>query len=102
MLDQLLLLATILTQWQCPVAFSEALNLLHWVMRGVLYRHTATAIEMASKVGFLLLLCFLLPRRPLASRGSWCSPGHAALGNAHRIAPAHPQGLQNGPQRGYI
>jgi hypothetical protein len=30
------------------------------------------------------------------------SPGHAALGDAHCIAPEHPQGLQNGLQQSYI
>jgi hypothetical protein len=37
-----------------------------------------------------------------ASRGFQCSAGHAAFGNAHRIAPVHLQGLQNGSQLRYI
>jgi hypothetical protein len=46
-----MLLAEIPTQWQHPVASSEALDLLHWAMHAVLYRRTAAAIKMASKVG---------------------------------------------------
>ncbi len=49
--DHVLLLATILAQWQRPVASSEVLDLLHWEMRVVLHRSTTTAIKMASKVG---------------------------------------------------
>jgi hypothetical protein len=49
--DQLQLLATILSQWLRPVASTKALDLLHQVMRMVLYRRTAMAIKMASKVG---------------------------------------------------
>ncbi len=49
--DQLHLLAAILAQWQRPVASIKALDLLHWALCVVLYRRTAAAIEMASKVG---------------------------------------------------
>ncbi len=35
----------------------------------------------------------------LLSTSDGGSPGHAALGDAICIAPAHPQGLQNWPQR---
>jgi hypothetical protein len=48
---QLQLLAAILAQWQRPVASIKALDLVHWVICVVLYRRTAAAIEMASKVG---------------------------------------------------
>ncbi len=41
----------VLAQWWRLVAFVKATNLLHRAMRLVLYRHIATAIEMASKVG---------------------------------------------------
>jgi hypothetical protein len=37
----------ILAQWWCPVASSEALDLLHWAMRSVTYRRIAMAIKMA-------------------------------------------------------
>ncbi len=58
---------------------------------------------------WLLFVC-LLPWQPLGQYGaSSCpmpafsgfrsSPGHATSGNAVCIAPAHPQGLRNGPQR---
>jgi hypothetical protein len=36
------LLVAILAQWQRPVVYSEALNLLHWALRAVLYWRTAT------------------------------------------------------------
>ncbi len=48
--DWLQLLAAILAQWGHPVDSTKALDLLHWAINGVLYRRTATAIEMASKV----------------------------------------------------
>ncbi len=35
-----------LTQWWCPVAFCEALDLLHWAMRAVTYRRIAMVIKM--------------------------------------------------------
>jgi len=40
----------VLAQWRHLVAFMKAMNLLHWVMRTVLYRHTAMTIKMVSKV----------------------------------------------------
>jgi hypothetical protein len=44
---------------QHPVASSEALDLLHWAIHTVLYRCTAAAIEMASKVGqFFVVVSF--------------------------------------------
>jgi hypothetical protein len=49
--DKLLLLAAMLARWWRPVAFSEALDLLHWAMHAVLYRRTTNTIKMASKVG---------------------------------------------------
>ncbi len=56
---------------------------------------------------FSSLFCLLSPWQPpgqygevscprAASSGFWGSPGHAALSNAHRIALAHLQDLQNG------
>jgi hypothetical protein len=62
---------------------------------------------------FQNLFCLLLPRRPpgqygesscpiAASSGFRSSPGHYELGNTHRIAKAHLQGLQSGPQWRYI
>ncbi len=59
MRDQLHLLAEILAQWQCPVASTKALDLLHWAMGVVLYRRTTAAIEMATKVGpFFVVVLF--------------------------------------------
>jgi hypothetical protein len=42
-----ILLDIILAQWRCPVASSEALDLLHLAMRAVMYRPIAMAIKMA-------------------------------------------------------
>jgi hypothetical protein len=52
-----MLLDIILAQWWHPVVSSEALDLLHWVMR-VAYQRTTTAIEMASKVGHVFSVVF--------------------------------------------
>jgi hypothetical protein len=57
--DHLLLLAAILTQFWRPVASSEALDLLHWVMCAVTYRRIAMAIKTASKVGVCFCLFFI-------------------------------------------
>jgi hypothetical protein len=53
--DQLLLLAAILAWWWQPVASVKALNHIYWVMCMVLYRRTATAIKMASKINLFCL-----------------------------------------------
>jgi hypothetical protein len=58
-LDQLQLLAAILTQWRRLVASNKALNLLYWVMHAVLYWHTATAIKMASLFGTFFCCLFV-------------------------------------------
>ncbi len=57
--DKLLLLAAMLARWWRPVAFSEALDLLHWAMHAVLYRRTTNTIKMASKVGAWFHCCFV-------------------------------------------
>jgi hypothetical protein len=49
MRDRLHLLAAILALWWRSVASTQALDLLHWAMRVVLYLHTVAAIKMASK-----------------------------------------------------
>jgi hypothetical protein len=51
MRDRLHLLAAILARWRHPVASIKAVDLLHRAMCAVLYRRTAMAIKMASKVG---------------------------------------------------
>jgi hypothetical protein len=62
---------------------------------------------------FLLSFCLLLPWQPLgqsrvsscpmaASSGFLGSPGHAALGDAICIAPAHRRGHQNSQWMNYI
>ncbi len=45
---QFMLSDIILTQWQRPVASSEALDLLHWAMHMVTYRRIAMAIKTAA------------------------------------------------------
>ncbi len=50
----------ILTQWRRPVASIKSLDICQWVMRAVLYRRTATAIEMASKVGAFFVVVFFI------------------------------------------
>jgi hypothetical protein len=41
----------VVARWRRPVASSEALVMLHWVMSSVLHRHTAMAIEIACNGG---------------------------------------------------
>jgi hypothetical protein len=62
-----MLLDIILAQWWYPVASSEALDLLHWVMRAVMYRHIAMAIKMATFLG-VFVDCCLFAR---CSGGRW-------------------------------
>jgi hypothetical protein len=57
--DRVLLSAAILAQWQHPVASSEAVDLLHWLMCAVSYPRTTTAIKTASKVGAFCHRCFV-------------------------------------------
>ncbi len=54
---QCMLLGIILAQWQCPVASSEALDLLDWAMRAVTYRRIAMAIKTASFAGVFFYCC---------------------------------------------
>ena len=61
-IDQLQLLAVILTQWWCPVTSIEALDLLYWAMCAVRYWRTAMAIEMTSKNG-VFFVCDPVGRR---------------------------------------
>jgi hypothetical protein len=70
---QFILLDIILTQWQHPVASSKALDLFHRAMRAVLYRCTATAINMATFLG-VFVDCYLL---------ACCSGGH--WGNMEQV-----------------
>jgi hypothetical protein len=47
----------ILARWWRPVASSEALDLLHWAMRAVMYRRIAMAIKTASFAGVFVDCC---------------------------------------------
>jgi hypothetical protein len=54
--------AQALAQWQHPVAPSEALDVLYWAMRPVLYRRVRMAIEIASNLlAFFVVADSLLP-----------------------------------------
>jgi hypothetical protein len=46
-----------LTQWWCPMASNEALDLLHWAMGVVTYQRIAMAIKTASFVGVFVDCC---------------------------------------------
>jgi hypothetical protein len=59
MRDQLHLLVAILARWWHPVASSEALDLFHWEMHAVTYQRITISIEIVTKVGVFLHLCFV-------------------------------------------
>jgi hypothetical protein len=52
--------AKALDQWQHPVASSEALDVLHWVMHPVSYRRIRMAIEIASNLRAFFVVVFSL------------------------------------------
>jgi hypothetical protein len=54
---QFMLSDIILAQWWHLVASSEALDLLHWVMRTVTYRCIAMAIKTATFLGVFVDWC---------------------------------------------
>jgi hypothetical protein len=54
---QFMLFDIILAQWRWPVASSEALDLLHWEMRAVMYRRIAMAIKTATFLGVFVDCC---------------------------------------------
>jgi hypothetical protein len=56
------------------VASSKALDLLHWAMRVVLYRRTATAINTATFLGVFVDCCLFV-----------CCPG-SRWGNSEQVA----------------
>jgi hypothetical protein len=64
---QFILLDIILARWRRPVASSKALDLLHWAMRAVLYRRTASAIIMATFLGAFVDCCLFA----CCSGGGW-------------------------------
>jgi hypothetical protein len=71
--DQLQLLAAILACWQRPVASTKALDLFHWAMHAVFFRHTTAANKMACKNGSFFCCCFVC-----------CCPG-SRWGNTERV-----------------
>jgi hypothetical protein len=65
----------ILSRWRRPVASIESLDTRHWGMRAVLYRRTAMAIEMASKVGaFFVVVVFIKTMAAAGAKQSEYSP----------------------------
>jgi hypothetical protein len=68
-----MLLDIILARWQRPVASSKALDLLHWVMCAVTFRHIAMAIKTASFLGVFVDCCLF----------ACCPGGH--WGNTERV-----------------
>ncbi len=73
--DRNTLLEQILARWWRPVASIESLDVPHWAMRAVLYRCTATAIEMASKVGaFFVVVVFIETMVATGAKQSEYSP----------------------------
>jgi hypothetical protein len=91
-----MLLDIILAQWRHPVASSEALDLLHWAMCVVTYRHIATAIKTASKVG-VCLHCYFVCCCPCSHWGDteqlvaqWRRPvtSKVALDMPHQAMPS--------------
>jgi hypothetical protein len=106
-----MLLGIILARWRCPVASSEALDLLHWAVRMVTYRRITMAIKMASFAGVFFDFCLYACcpgsrwgdteqvvaqcRRPVASGVAvdmphWAMPSVLLLG--------HRRGHRNGRQ----
>ncbi len=69
----LLLLEQILAQMLCPVASSEALNLLHWAMCTGRSRRIAMAFKTANKVGIFFHCCLFA-----------CCPG-SSWGNMEQV-----------------
>jgi hypothetical protein len=85
----------ILAQWQCPVASSEALDLLHQVMCAVTYRRIAIAIKTATFLG-VFVDCCLFACCPGGRWGNteqvvaqWWLPGASSvvLDLLHRVMP---------------
>jgi hypothetical protein len=65
----------ILARWWCPVASIESLDIRHRAMCAVLYRRTATAIKMASKVGaFFVVVVFIVTMAAAGTKQSEYSP----------------------------
>jgi hypothetical protein len=73
MRDRLQLSAAILAQWWCLAASNKALNLLHWVMCTVTYRHIAMAIKTATFLGAFVDCCLFA-----------CCPG-GCWGNTEQV-----------------
>jgi hypothetical protein len=69
-----MILGIILAQWQCSVASSEALDLLHWAIHAVMYWRIAMAIKTACFLGVFVDCCLFV-----------CCPG-GRWGNTEQVA----------------
>ncbi len=85
----------ILAWWRRPVSSSEALDLLHWAMRAVMYRRIAMAIKTGTFLG-VFVDCCLFACCPGSRWGNteqvvtrWWLPGASsvALDLLHRVMP---------------
>ncbi len=92
---QWMLSEQVLARWWHLVTFRKATNLLRQTMHAVLYRRTAMAIEMASKVG-ACFHCHWFACRPGSRRGNtervvaqWQLPGtsNVSLDMLHQAMP---------------
>ncbi len=70
---QFMLSDIILTQWRRPVASREALDLLHWAMRTVMYRRIAMTIKTPTFLGVFVDCCLFA-----------CCPG-GCWGDTYRV-----------------
>ncbi len=77
-----ILLDIIFAQWWHPVTSSKALDLLHWAMHAVLYRRTATAINMATFLGVFVDCCLFA----CCSGGLWGNTKQVVAQCRHPVA----------------
>ncbi len=77
-----MLLDIILTRWQHPLASSQALDILHWVMHVVTYQCIAMAIKTASFVGVFVDCCL----RACCPGGRWGNTEQVVAQCRHPVA----------------
>ncbi len=74
----------ILAQWQRPVDSSEALDLLHWAIHAVTYRHIAMAIKMGCFLRVFIECCLF----------ACCPGGH--WGNTEQVIARYQHPVASG------
>jgi hypothetical protein len=82
MCERLQRLAAILAQWWRLVASNKALNLLHWGMCTVMYRHIAMAIKTATFLGAFVDCCLFA----CCPGGCWGTTEHIVARCWHPVA----------------